>query len=65
MTDQERKEYEDLQDYFLQRQGEVNSKSKRDRLNKLGKKSVENRRTYRLVDGYITDTYWTDTTWEE
>ena len=50
MTNQERQEYEDLQDYFLARDGEVNSKKKRDRLNELGRLSVEDRKRKNLAN---------------
>jgi hypothetical protein len=49
MTQEERNEYEDLQDYFLAKDGEVNSKKKRDRLNELGRLSVEDRKRQNLT----------------
>ena len=49
MTNEERQEYEDLQDYFLARDGEVNSKKKRDRLNELGRLSVEDRQRQNMT----------------
>ena len=44
MNEFEREEYEKLQDYFLQREGKVLSKKKIDRLNELGRLSVEDRK---------------------
>ena len=49
MTDKEREEYEKLQDYFLQRDGKVTSKRKIERINELGKMSVEDRRRKNLT----------------
>ena len=43
MTESERKEYEQLQDEFLDAEGEIKNKRKIKRLNKLGKMSVQNR----------------------
>ena len=50
MNELEREEYEKLQDYFLQREGKVTSKKKIERLNELGKMSVEDRRRKNLTD---------------
>ena len=49
MTQEERNEYEDLQDYFLAKDGKVNSKKKRDRLNELGRLSVEDRQRQNMT----------------
>jgi len=50
MTEEERNEYEKLQDYFLQREGNVTSIKKIRRLNDLGKMSVEDRRRKNTTD---------------
>ena len=49
MTSEERQEYETLQDYFLEKKGKVSSKKKRDRLNELGRLSVEDRKRQNLT----------------
>jgi len=58
MTDEERNEYEALQEYFLQREGKVTSIKKIRRLNDLGKMSVEDRRRKSTIDinfEWVTD----------
>ena len=62
MKDKERDEYIRLINEFLAVEGNPdlidNYSIKKRKLNKLGKKSVEYRKSCRLVDGYITDTTW-------
>ena len=63
MTKDQRRIYEMLIDEFLEVQGDPerikNYGIKRRKLNKLGKKSVESRKSIRFVDGYLMDTAWT------
>jgi len=58
MSEEERNEYEALQEYFLQREGKVLSKKRIDRINELGKMSVEDRRRKNTTDinfEWVTD----------